>query len=367
MTKKQKIIVVGAGIIGASIAYNLSKENQDVTLVESHSKAGCGVTLNSFAWINPSGRVQENIQHLYERSLAEYHVLEKEIPELKVDWNGSLSWGIPVNSHKSYVEKITRQQVSDLEPSLKEYPNEALYAYKEGAVDPTILTNLLVKKAQGNGGKILFDTKVTGIKTEDAKVVGIHTSKGFIESDVVVLATGTALPELCKPLSIDVPVESSPSIIIRMKSPKKLIHTLISNSRFEARQLSDTTLIAAEDYLDDHGENGPEAVGRRAFDTLCHDLKEGEHLELESIKVGMRPMPKDGYPIVGFHDQVKGLYLAVMHSAITLSPIISRLVAKEIVDNMQLKDLESCRISRFYPLNDSSLIDKKSGMQQVIE
>ncbi|MEK5529905.1 hypothetical protein MKX79_11060 [Viridibacillus sp. FSL R5-0468] len=69
-------------------------------------------------------------------------------------------------------------------------------------------------------------------------------------------------------------------------------------------------------------------------------------------------MPKDGYPIVGFHDQIKGLYLAVMHSAITLSPVISRLVAKEIVDNVQLEELESCRISRFYPLNDKSLIDK---------
>jgi len=352
MTKKQKVIIVGAGIVGASIAYNLSKENQDVTLVESHSKAGCGVTANSFAWINPSGRVPDNFQHLYDKSLAEYHVLEKEIPELRVDWNGSLSWGNLVNINKPYVEKITRQQVLDLEPHLKEYPKEALYAFKEGAVDPNILTNLLVKKAQENGVNILFDTKVTQIKKEDAKVVGIHTSKGFIESDVIVLATGTALPELCEPLSLDVPVESSPSIIIRMKSPKKLIHTLISNSRFEARQLSDTTIVAAEDYLDDHGENGPEEVGKRAFETLRYDLKEGEHLELESIKVGMRPMPKDGYPIVGFHDQVKGLYLAVMHSAITLSPVISRLVAKEIVNNVQLEELERCRISRFYPLND---------------
>jgi len=57
LTKKQKVIIVGAGIVGASIAYNLSKKNQDVTLVESHSKAGCGVTTTSFAWINPSGRV----------------------------------------------------------------------------------------------------------------------------------------------------------------------------------------------------------------------------------------------------------------------------------------------------------------------
>ncbi len=194
----------------------------------------------------------------------------------------------------------------------------------------------------------MFDTKVTQIKKKNAKVVGIHTSKGFIESDVIVLATGTTLPELCKPLSIDVPVEASPSIIIRMKSPKKLIHTLISNSRFEARQLSDTTLIAAEDYLDDHGENRPEEVGRRAFDTLRNDLKKGEYLELDSIQVGDRPMPKDGYPIVGFHDQIEGLYLAVMHSAITLSPIISRLVAKEIVDNVQLEELEGCRLSRFY-------------------
>ncbi|MFE3576369.1 NAD(P)/FAD-dependent oxidoreductase [Lysinibacillus sp. NPDC059133] len=352
MTKKQKVIIVGAGIVGASIAYNLSKENQDVTLVESHSKAGCGVTANSFAWINPSGRVPDNFQHLYDGSLAEYHVLEKEIPELKVDWNGALSWGNLVNINKSYVEKITRQQVSELEPHLKEYPDEALYAFKEGAVDPNFLTNLLVKKAQENGVNILFDTKVTQFKKEDAKVVGIHTSKGYIESDVIILATGTSLPELCKPLGLDVPVESSPSIIIRMKSPKKLIHTLISNSRFEARQLSDTTLIAAEDYLDDHGENGPGEVGKRAFETLRNDLNEGEHLVLNSILVGLRPMPKDGYPIVGFHDQIKGLYIAVMHSAITLSPIISKLIAKEIVDNVRLEELESCRLSRFYPVNE---------------
>ncbi|KPV57609.1 hypothetical protein QJ48_21215 [Paenibacillus sp. A3] len=61
----------------------------------------------------------------------------------------------------------------------------------------------------------------------------------------------------------------------------------------------------------------------------------------------MRPMPEDGYPIVGFHDRIKGLYLAVMHSAITLAPVISRLAANEIIDNAQMKELESCRLSRF--------------------
>lgn len=347
MTKKQKIIIIGAGIVGASIAYNLSKKNQNVTLVESHLKAGCGVTEKSFAWINPSNRVPDYFQHLYDGAVVEYQALEKEIPELQVKWTGALSWGNVSNVNKSHIQKISKQQVLELEPNLKEYPEEAIYAFKEGAVDPSVLTNLLVEKAEENGANILFDTKVTQIKKEGAEIVGILTSKGYIEADIVVLATGTAISELTKPLGLDVPVNSSPAIIIRMKSPKRLIHTLISNSRFEARQLSDNTLIAAEDYLDTHGENGPEEIGKRAFETLRDDLKEGEYLELDSIKVGMRPMPKDSYPIIGFHNQIKGIYLAVMHSAITLSPFISRLIAKEIEDNVQLEELESCRISRF--------------------
>ncbi|MFB6366817.1 NAD(P)/FAD-dependent oxidoreductase [Paenibacillus elgii] len=347
MIRKQKIIVIGAGIVGASMAYNLSKRHQDVTLIESHSTVACEVTEKSFAWINPSGRVLKNFRHLYDATLAEYRELEKELPDLKINWRGALTWGVPTNTEESHIQKLTRQQILELEPNLKEYPEEAAFAFEEGGVDPILTTKRLVEQAEANGAKLLFDTKVMQIKKEGDKVVGVYTSHGFIESDVIVLAAGAAVPELCKPLGFDVPVAPSPSIIIHMKSKEKLIHTLISNPKFEARQLTDDTLIAAEDYMDESGENGPEAIGKRAFETFRHQLKGGENLELQSIKVGMRPMPEDGYPIVGFHDQIKGLYLAVMHSAITLAPVISRLAANEIIDNVQLKELESCRLSRF--------------------
>ncbi|WP_232697192.1 NAD(P)/FAD-dependent oxidoreductase [Brevibacillus daliensis] len=347
MIRKQKIVVIGAGIVGASMAYNLSKRNQDVTLIECNSTAACEATEKSFAWINPSGRVLKKFRHLYDATLAEYHALEKELPDLKINWHGALTWGVPTNMEKSRIQKLNRQQIIELEPNLKEYPEEAIYTHEEGAVDPILTTNLLVKKTKEHGANILFDTKVMQIKKRGSKVVGVHTTNGFIESDVIVLATGVVIPELCKPLGFDVPVTPSPSIIIRMKSKEKLIHTLISNSQFEARQLTNDMLIAAEDYMDESEENGPEAIGKRAFEILCHSLKGGENLELECIKVGMRPMPEDGYPIVGFHDQIKGLYLAVMHSAITLAPVISRLAANEIIDNVRIKALESCRLSRF--------------------
>ncbi|MCP1312670.1 NAD(P)/FAD-dependent oxidoreductase [Paenibacillus tyrfis] len=344
---KKKIVVIGAGIVGASMAYNLSKRNQDVTLIESHSTAACEVTEKSFAWINPSGRVLKKFRHLYDATLDEYRELEKELPDLKINWHGALKWGVPANIEESRIQKLNRQQIIQLEPNLKEYPEEASFAYEEGALDPVLTTKLLVKKAEEHGANIRFDTKALQIKKVGTQVVGVYTSNGFIESDVIVLAAGAALPKLCKPLGFDVPVAPSPSIMIRMKSKEKLIHTLISNSRFEARQLTDDTLIAAEDYVDESEENGPDAIGKRAFEVLRHDLKGGETLELESIEVGMRPMPEDGYPIVGVHDRIKGLYLAVMHSAITLAPMISRLAANEIIDNAQMKELESCRLSRF--------------------
>ena len=347
MTRKQKIVVIGAGIVGASMAYNLAKRNQDVTLIECNSTVACEVTEKSFAWIHSSSLVSQNYRHLYDAALTEYRVLEKEIAELKINWHGALTWGVPASMEESHVQKLNRQQIMELEPNLREYPEEAAYAREEGAVDPIWTTKLLVNKAEENGANILFDTKVMKIRTENAGVVGVHTSNGYIESDVIVVATGAALPELCKPLGFDVPVAPSPSIIIRMKSNEKLIHTLISNPQFEARQLTDDTLIAAEDYKDESGENGPEAIGKRTFELLRHGLKGGEELELESIQVGMRPMPDDGYPIIGFCDGVKGLYLTVMHAAITLAPVISHLAASEIIDNVRLKELESCRLSRF--------------------
>ncbi|MFC8683661.1 NAD(P)/FAD-dependent oxidoreductase [Brevibacillus porteri] len=347
MMKNQKIVVVGAGFVGTSMAYYLSKQNQNVTLVETNSTAACEATNKSFAWIHPSHRVSENFRHLYDASIAEYHELEKEIPDLEIKWDGALTWEIPIDNEESRKQPLKRQQIIELEPNLKEYPEEAYYAHEEGALDPILTAKLFVKKAEENGANILFDTKVMQIITEDSKVVGVNTSNGFIESDVIVVATGAAIPELCKPLDVDVPVAPSPSILIRMKSKEKLIRTLVSNSKFEARQLTDDLLLAAEDYIDESEQNGPEAVGKRAFEILQHHLKGGEKLELESIKVGLRPMPEDGYPIVGFHDEIKGLYLTVMHSAVTLAPIISRLAANEIINNVQMKDLESCRLIRF--------------------
>ena len=58
-------------------------------------------------------------------------------------------------------------------------------------------------------------------------------------------------------------------------------------------------------------------------------------------------MPADGEPIIGPVAEVPGLYLAVMHSAVTLAPTVGRLIASELVDGTVEPVLAGCRINRF--------------------
>lgn len=58
-------------------------------------------------------------------------------------------------------------------------------------------------------------------------------------------------------------------------------------------------------------------------------------------------MPADGEPIVGPVAGVPGLYVAVMHAAVTLAPAVGRLVASELVDGTVEPALAGCRLDRF--------------------
>jgi glycine/D-amino acid oxidase-like deaminating enzyme len=70
-------------------------------------------------------------------------------------------------------------------------------------------------------------------------------------------------------------------------------------------------------------------------------------LTLEKVTLGFRPLPKDGYPLIGFPEGAPGIYLAVMHSGVTLSPIVGKLAALEILDGVEVELLSSYRHSRF--------------------
>src|SRR5262249_6001654 len=65
------------------------------------------------------------------------------------------------------------------------------------------------------------------------------------------------------------------------------------------------------------------------------------------VPVGYRPMPRDGFPVLGFPEPVPNLYIALMHSGVTLAPLVGELAALEIVDGARVQILNAYRPERF--------------------
>lgn len=86
----KRVVVIGAGIVGASLAYHLAGKGANVTLVEAEGVAS-GVTGSSFAWINTSHPEPDPIAQLRDAAIREYRRLETQLPGLKIRWTGALS------------------------------------------------------------------------------------------------------------------------------------------------------------------------------------------------------------------------------------------------------------------------------------
>jgi glycine/D-amino acid oxidase-like deaminating enzyme len=334
--QSRDLIVVGAGIVGASVAYHAARAGAVVTLVDA-GRPGAGVTAESFAWIAASVRTGP-AAGLRVAATDEYRRLEAELPGLPVTWSGSLSWRAAHSAPEAGPgqEIVDAATVARIEPNLLQPPDWAVWASGEGAVDPVGVTEGLIAGARDHGAQVHLDASVTAVRRDAAgRVVGVETAAGPLSGATVVLAAGVATAALAAPLGIRVPVDPSPATLFRFRAPAGLVRTVVNTQDFDLRQVATDRIIAAAD--------SPE----KTLAAIRSTFRGAASVELLSARVGARPMPADGEPIVGPVAGVPGLYLAVMHAAVTLAPGVGRLIARELVDGTVEPALVGCRLDRF--------------------
>jgi len=338
----KRIIVIGAGIVGASLAYHLAAKGAKVVVIEAGEIAS-GVTGCSFAWINTSHGGHDSVAPLRAAAIAEYRRLESELPGLKVRWTGALSYG----DGSLQAPSIYSAQIRELEPNLKHPPERAFFAAEEGALDAVQATRALIAGAQVHGATLLTHTSVLGWQMLDGTVTGVVTATGKHDADVVVLAAGTATPLLADQLNVALPIDASPAIFIRYQTQPQRVNTIISSPDMEIRHDADGNLLAAEDYIDEAPQNSAQAIAQRTADAIQHALHGVLSIEPQLACVGLRPMPVDGIPVIGYLPNLSGAYVCVMHPGVTLAAVVGRLVAEEIVGGGFATALAPCRPDRF--------------------
>jgi len=347
------VVVVGAGIVGASVAYHAARLGADVTVVDRALPAS-GVTGSSFAWIGASGVGPGPVAALRRSATREYRRLEAELPGVRVRWTGSLEWPPPAPVGAAGELALDEDQavvdtavLGVLEPGLRELAGPALHNPGDGAVDPVAVTEALVAGAREHGTRLLVGTTVTALRLEAGRLSGVETSSGFLATPTVVLAAGADVPVLCAPTGFRVPVAPSPAVLVRFAAPDAVVRTLIATPHLEVRRAGDGTLLAALQYSGEQTSGDLTDTARSALARLTTLLRDTDGARVIDARVGWRPMPADGEPVVGPVPGVSGVYLAVTHSGVSLAAAIGRLAALEVVRGRVAPELRGCRAARF--------------------
>lgn len=360
MADRPNVLVVGAGIIGASIAYHLARRGTRVTVLDAGEPGGVA-TRRSWAWINASWGNPEAYFRLRIRSMAEWRRLEREVPDLRVAWTGGLLWDLPPDELEAYakehaawgygIHRIDRAEAARIEPQLAAPPDLALHVAEEGAVEPLAAAQALLAAAQALGVKVVTNRLVGQLAQRNGRVVGVETASGMIEADEIVVAAGAGTAKLAASTGCSLPLDAPPGLLIASRPHPKLLNGLVMSPGLHVRQTAEGRLLAGADFGgSDPGEDA-EAVSLELFEVMRGMFKDGAALEYAHHMVGYRPMPADGFPIIGRPPAIDGLYLAVLHSGITLAPAVGLFAAEEITTGTRSDLLKPYGPGRFADSN----------------
>ncbi|MGI9384106.1 MAG: NAD(P)/FAD-dependent oxidoreductase [Methyloligellaceae bacterium] len=337
---RMEIVVVGAGIVGASIAWHLTRRGAKVTIIADGALGGVA-TPNSLSWINSNPRFPRDYFDLRTRSMSEWRRLASELPGLPVKLAGSvylpdrdLDLEAFVAQHTAWgyrVRLIDGAELKRIEPHLTLTADVAAHAEDEGAAESEDAARFLVEVA-GDGDTAFLNARVEGLASSDGRVIGVRTADGIVLGDEVVVAAGVGTPEIVAGLGIDLPLDAPAGLLAHTAPVPPLLNGVVLAEGLHMRQKLDGALIGGASYegallLDD-----AEAGGRELLRRMAVSLDAGDTLTLDRITVGYRPTPPKGFPIIGRPPGTDGLYIAVMHSGVTLAPAIGLLSAQELLD-----------------------------------
>ncbi|KAG5764588.1 hypothetical protein H9Q72_007327 [Fusarium xylarioides] len=331
------VVVVGGGIVSASIAWHLSSET-NVTIIAEDIRGVA--TPNSFAWLNAASSDKKFYYDFRLRSLEHWREIEKAVENLPIHWGGTMSWDKSPEELEEEQKNLTdwgydvirvdKTEISKREPHIEEIklPEWGLGYDQEGALEAEKAAELLINLAKDNGVKVL-ETKVTGFTKTDGHISGVTLSSGeTIPADYVVVAAGLGSVSLLALQNIPLLLKSTAGLLVNTKPTlKKLINGVINAPKLHIHQTLDRALLFSLSYAGrDLGDN-PEKTARELFTKLQSSVVSGDELEFSHYTIGYRVLLEDGLLILG-ETGLDGLSVAMMHSGVMNGALVGKLLSR---------------------------------------
>lgn len=381
---KKKIGIIGGGIVGTALGYNLSLyDNADVTLFEK-SQIGSGTTAKT------AGTVclfDDSLSHKYWDvrlyGFETYINLEKE----EKGSAGFDNCGTLVVATDEEVEKFIKtgialataagykgEYLTDHDEIHKHLPDLNLdgvlgagWTDDDGYFDGTMASNTFAKKMRANGARVLTGTKVEKMKMSGSKVTGVETNNGDFDFDVVVDASGPWTRYTGRMVGLELPIWHTKAEAFFLAPPNKKLDyefPVLKYPRFYARPEGDNVFICKAHLTMDLSDpmhagiwNPDDLPDKGGTDDYFLEFLFGEmeqHMPgfldcgVAMSWLGYRAEPPDFLPILG-DTPIDGFVLAIGcgGNGVIEGPAVGRDLAKYIMTDEKTLLIEHLSFDRF--------------------
>lgn len=238
-----------------------------------------------------------------------------------------------------------------LEPALTPDVVGAILLPDDAQVVPAEFVKGLARVTEGLGARIRPATEVLGVETVGRRIRAVETTRGTIEAEQVVLASGAWSSGLARAMGLSLPIQPAKGYSLTFVRPSHgpTFPLLLGESRFAVTPMGDTLRFAGT--LELAGMNL--SINRRRVAAIARGgaryLRDVENLRLLEIWRGLRPCTPDGLPVVGRSARVENLILATGHAmmGVSLGPVTGKLVSRVATGAAPLCDLGLMRPERF--------------------
>lgn len=370
MSTPDKAVVVGSGIVGASVAFHLARRNVEVTVIEA-GQPGQGASRVSYAWINGRDKNPFGYHELNRRSQDMWRRFEDDLQaNIGLIWGGEMRWTVTdlgasdlrtrvaeLQSWGYSIREMPVAEARELEPGVEFGTATSIsFTASDGHVDPIRVAEACLRGVVELGGTIRTGERVTDLVLSGKMVTAVQTDQAEYSCDSVVIAAGAKTPDITTMAGFRLENSLSPGATVvtsRLDQPLfssiAAMHTPRDDGGvlLNMRQFTDGRVMI-------HGGTHDGSLADDSHDDAEMLLAETKKylpvvndLTVEEVRRALRPMPSDGFPVVGRLPSSPNTYVAYTHSGVTLAPIIGEMGALEIATGAEVELLAPYRPARF--------------------
>jgi glycine oxidase len=364
-----RVTIVGAGIIGYAVAYELAARGADVRLIDPRGR-GQGATRASGGMLAP--HIEGHSPALLRLGLWSLDHYDSFIARVTADAQSAIEYRRSGTLQVARTEAEARELEDDarvfeqrgaahsyvdgegarrLEPRLAESVRAGLLVPCHGYVGVTTLMTALDDASRRRGAR----RDVSAVeRIEAGDRVRVYAGNRCIESDAVVVAAGSWSGGIPMPPGSAAPVRPVRGQIVQLHfdSPPvtRVVWGSASGSAAYLVPWTDGTLLVGA-TVEDVGFD--ESVTSAAIDRLRHAAAEllpsSRSARFVEARAGLRPATADELPIVGRSSTMRGVYYATGHyrNGVLLAPLTGTLIADLVLEGREREELASMRPDRF--------------------